>query len=106
MLAIVEIAGMQFEVQPKEIVRVPLLEGEPGDSVEFSNIILGQDDTETKIGNPYLKGLVTAKIIEHGKEPKVIVFHKKRRKGYKRLRGHRQNYTRIEITDIKFTDVN
>ena len=106
MLAIVEIAGMQFEVQPKEIVRVPLLVGEPGDSVEFSNIILGQDDSDTKIGNPYIKGSVTAKIIEHGKEPKVIVFHKKKRKGFRRLRGHKQNYTRIEITNINFTDVN
>ena len=101
MFAVVEIAGLQFEVQPEDTLNVPLLQGNPGDSVEFGNILLANDDKETKVGTPYIDGNVKAKIVEHGKGDKVIVFHKKRRKGYRKLNGHRQNYTTIEITDIK-----
>ena len=100
MLAVVEIAGLQFEVQPDEILTVPSLEGTPGDTVEFPNILLAKDDKEIKIGEPYIEGNVQAKIIEHGKGDKVIVFKKKKRKGYKKLNGHKQRYTKIEITDI------
>jgi large subunit ribosomal protein L21 len=104
MLAVVEIGGMQFEVQPDTVVDVPHLEGNPGDAIEFKNILLGTDNDNTAIGSPYLSGSVKAKIIEHGKGVKVLVFHKKRRKGYRKLNGHRQQYTRIEITDIKFAN--
>jgi large subunit ribosomal protein L21 len=80
---------------------VPLLQGEPGDTVEFGNILIANDDKSTKIGSPYIDGSVTAKILAHGKGDKVLVFHKKRRKGHRKLNGHRQKYTQIQITDIK-----
>ena len=101
MLALVDIAGVQFEVEPKEVVTVPRLEGEIGDSLQFSDIYLWSDAGKTEIGTPKIDGTVTAKILEHGKGEKVIVFKKKRRKGYRKLNGHRQQYTKIEITDIK-----
>lgn len=100
MFAVVEIAGTQFEVQKNLVLNVPLLPGQPGDTVEFGNILLVGGDGDTQIGTPFIEGNVKAKILEHGKAAKVIVFKKKRRKGYRRLRGHRQKYTQIEITDI------
>ena len=81
-----------------------MLEGNPGDTVEFSNILLTENDGATQIGAPYLDGNVTAKIIEHGKGDKILVFHKKRRKGYRKLNGHRQHYTQIEITNISINN--
>ncbi len=100
MLALVDIAGVQFEVEPADVVKVPRLQGEIGDSVSFSDILLFKDDSRTEIGSPKIDGTVSAKILEHGKGEKVIVFKKKRRKGYRKLNGHRQQYTKIEITDI------
>lgn len=100
MYAVVEIAGNQFQVEKNDVVKVPLLEGNPGDTVEFGNILLSGEGTDANVGAPYVDGKVTAKIIEHGKDDKILVFHKKRRKGYRKLNGHRQHFTKIEITDI------
>ncbi len=100
MLAIVEIAGTQFEVSKNDVLTVPALQGEPGDTVAFDNILLTKNGEDTVIGTPYLEGNVQAKIIEHGRGDKVLVFHKKRRKGYRKLNGHKQHFTTIEITDI------
>lgn len=99
MYAVVEIAGIQFEVKKNDVINVPLLDGEPGSKVEFDKILLA-DDGDTKLGTPYLAGSVSAKIVEHGKSDKILIFHKKRRKGYSKLNGHRQKFTKIEITDI------
>ncbi len=96
MLAIVEIAGMQFEVQPNDIVNVPLLDGNPGDTIELNKILLAGDT----IGAPYVEGTIKAEILNHWKDKKVIVFKKKRRKGYRRLKGHRQNYSKIKVLEI------
>lgn len=104
MLAVVEIAGNQFKVENNSTYNVPLLEGNPGDTVEFSNILFAENDGAIQVGAPYLNGNVTAKIIEHGKGDKVLVFHKKRRKGYRKLNGHRQHYTQIEITNISINN--
>ncbi|MBX3044044.1 MAG: 50S ribosomal protein L21 [Candidatus Kapabacteria bacterium] len=104
MLAVVEIAGTQFEVEPNATYNVPLLEGNPGDTVEFNNILLFENDGSTQVGAPYIEGNVSAKIVEHGKGDKVLVFHKKRRKGYRKLNGHRQHYTAIEITNISINN--
>lgn len=101
MFAIVEIAAQQFNVRPSDVLTVPLIEGEPGAGIEFNNIIAGGDDNTPKIGAPYLNGAVKATIIEHVKDAKVLVFHKKRRKGYQKLNGHRQRYTRIKIESIQ-----
>lgn len=100
MFALVEIAGNQFEVQEKDRIKVPLLNGNPGDEVKFENILLTKDNDIVNVGSPYIDGSVSAKIIEHGKDKKVLVFHKKRRKGYQKLNGHRQRYTMIEISNI------
>tara|TARA_B100000609_G_C16831549_1_gene240934 strand:- start:43 stop:351 length:309 start_codon:yes stop_codon:yes gene_type:complete len=100
MFAVVEITGQQFEVRPQDVVKVPLLEGEPGDEVTFDKVLVGGEGDSANIGTPYIDGKVTAKIIEHGKDDKILVFHKKRRKGYRKLNGHRQHFSKIEITGI------
>lgn len=100
MYAVVEIGGIQIEAQKNATIRVPLLKGNPGDTVEFTNILMGGQEGSEQIGNPYIEGTVVAKILEHGKDDKVLVFHKKRRKGHRKLNGHRQAFTKIEITDI------
>jgi large subunit ribosomal protein L21 len=101
MATVVEIAGFQYEVEKNSKLSVPLLEGNAGDSVEFSKVLLTEKGGNLTFGSPLIEGAkVTAKILEHKKDKKVLVFHKKRRKGYQKLNGHRQNYTRIQITDI------
>lgn len=100
MSVVVDIAGTQFSVDTNSVLNVPLLQGEPGDTVEFNKILLSETDGNTVIGTPLLDGLVKARIIEHGKDSKIWVFHKKRRKGHRKLNGHRQKYTQIEITDV------
>lgn len=100
MFAIVEISAQQFRVQPSEVIDVPKLPGNVGDEVTFSNILVAGDATSIKVGTPSIGGNVTAKILEHGKGEKIIVFKKKRRKGYRKKNGHRQHFTTIEITNI------
>ena len=101
MYAVVEISGQQYAVAPDQTVKVPLMDKNVGDIVEFNNILLASDNGNVSVGTPFIKGSVTATVIEHGKGEKVLVFHKKRRKGYQKLNGHRQLFTSITITDIK-----
>jgi large subunit ribosomal protein L21 len=101
MYAVVEIAGLQFAVSPKQTLQVPLLENNPGDTLEFTNILLASDNGKVSVGTPYITGSVKATVNDHGKGDKILVFHKKRRKGYQKLNGHRQRYTSITINDIK-----
>lgn len=102
MTAVVDIAGFQYEVENNSKLVVPLLSGNPGDSVEFNNILLAEEGGNITIGSPFIEGgKIQAKIIDHGRDEKILVFHKKRRKGYRKLNGHRQKYSKIEITDIK-----
>ncbi|MHB1048803.1 MAG: 50S ribosomal protein L21 [Bacteroidota bacterium] len=101
MYAVVEIAGQQFRVNPSEKLYVPKLEGDVDSVVKFDKVLLLSNDKEIKVGNPVIKGsTVEAKVLGHVKDDKVIVFKKKRRKGYRVKRGHRQQYTQIEITSI------
>lgn len=101
MFAIIDIAGNQLKVTPQERLYVPKLSGNVGSTVEFDRILLVADDKNVRIGNPVVKGVsVQAKVLEHVKDESVIVFKKKRRKGYRVRRGHRQQYTEIEITNI------
>ncbi|MDO5509909.1 MAG: 50S ribosomal protein L21 [Weeksellaceae bacterium] len=100
MYAIVEIAGLQYKVQKDRQLFVHRLQGEAGDSVKFDRVLLVENGS-IQVGAPAIDGMtVDAKIIEHLKGDKVIVFKKKRRKGYKKKNGHRQYLTRIEITAI------
>ena len=102
MYAIVEIAGTQVKVEKDKFYYTPLLEGKDGDKVEFDQVLLVDNDGKVKVGAPSIKGAkVTGKILGHQKDDKVIVFKKKRRKGYKVKNGHRQQFTKVLIEDIK-----
>lgn len=101
MFAVVEIAGQQFKVTKSDTIHVPKLETEVGQKITFDKVLLVGDDKQTKIGAPYVSGTqVEAKVVEHLKDEKVVVFKKNKRKGYKVRRGHRQEYTAIEITKV------
>ena len=99
MYAIVEIAGQQYKVEKDQQIFVHRLEGEEGSKVSFDNVLLTADGDKIEVGAPAIEGIsVSGKILEHLKGDKVIVFKKKRRKGYKKRNGHRQYLTKIEIT--------
>jgi large subunit ribosomal protein L21 len=101
MYAIVEIAGQQYKVQKDQQIYVHRLEGKEGSKVSFDNVLLTADGDKIEVGAPAVKGIsVSAKILEHLKGDKVIVFKKKRRKGYKVKNGHRQYLSKIEIESI------
>ena len=101
MYAIVEIAGQQFKVEKDQRYYVHQLEGDPGSNVTFDNVLLLSDNGKVSVGAPAVKGVqVKAKIEQHLKGDKVIVFKKKRRKGYKVKNGHRQRLTEVLIKEI------
>ena len=104
MYAIVEIAGQQFKVQKDQKVYVHRLAAEAGSKVEFDRVLLVDNDGKINIGAPAIEGAkVTADVIDHVKGDKVIVFKKKRRKGFKKRNGHRQYLTQILIEGISAT---
>ena len=101
MYAIVEIAGQQFKVEKDQKYFVHQLEGKPGSKVTFENVLLLDDKGKVSVGAPAVNGVqVTAKIEQHLLGDKVIVFKKKRRKGYKVKNGHRQRLTEITVQEI------
>lgn len=101
MYAIVEIAGQQFKVQKDQKIFVHRLAEEAGKKVTFDNVLLIENDGKVQVGAPAIDGAkVTAKVLQHLKGDKVIVFKKKRRKGYKVKNGHRQYLTQVEIEKI------
>ncbi|NRA11805.1 MAG: 50S ribosomal protein L21 [Crocinitomicaceae bacterium] len=102
MYAIVEIAGQQFKVQKDQKIFVHRLDAEEGKKISFDKVLLVDNDGKVTLGAPAIAGAtVSAKVEEHVKGDKVIVFRKKRRKGYKKKNGHRQSFTAITISDIK-----
>ena len=101
MYAIVNIAGQQFKVEKEQKLFVHRLADKEGDTVRFDEVLLIDNDKSVVVGEPTIKGaMITGKVISHPKADKVQVFKKKRRKGYKVLRGHRQQLTEIQIEDI------
>ncbi len=101
MYAIVEIAGQQFKVEKDQKVYVHRLQHEEGASIEFDRVLLLQDGSSISVGAPTVAGaIVKASVLSHLKGDKVIVFKKKRRKGYRKLNGHRQCFTQIKIEAI------
>jgi large subunit ribosomal protein L21 len=101
MYAVVDIAGQQFRIAEQDRLRVPLLKQEKGATVTFDRVLLLADDKEIRVGNPTVAGAtVQATVLDHGRGDKVLVFKKKRRKGYRVKRGHRQAYTQIQVTKI------
>ena len=102
MYAIVDIAGKQFKVEKDQKLYVHRLAVEEGSSVSFENVMLLDNAGKVSVGTPSVKGAaVQAKVLQHLKGDKVIVFKKKRRKGYKFRNGHRQYLTQIQIENIK-----
>lgn len=100
MFAIVEIAGLQYKVEQNQKLFVNRLKGEKGDKVSFDKVLLTVDGTVT-VGAPAVSGVaVQAEILDHIQADKVIVFKKKRRKGYAKKNGHRQQLTQIQIVSI------
>ena len=101
MYAIVDIAGQQFKVEEDQQIFVHRLEAKEGSKVNFEKVLLMDNSGKVNVGAPVIKGAkVTAKVLEHLKGDKVIVFKKKRRKGYKVKNGHRQYLTKLEILKI------
>ena len=106
MYAIVNISGKQFKATEGARVRVPRQTGDAGAKVTFDNVLLVHDGSSTQIGTPTVKGAtVTATVVDHGREKKILIYKKKRRKGYQRKNGHRQWFTEVEIQKIQATAI-
>ena len=102
MYAIIETCGKQYKVSEGDVVFFEKLEAEEGKKVKFDNVILVSDGKKVEVGTPYVKGAkVEGKVIAHGKAKKIIVFKYKAKKNYRRKQGHRQPFTKVEITSIK-----
>lgn len=101
MYAIVEIAGQQFKVEKDRKLYVHRLDAEEGAQVEFDNVLLVDNDGSITVGTPKIEGAkITATVLQHLKGDKVIIFRKRRRKGYQKKRGHRQYLTQLQINGI------
>lgn len=97
--AIIRTGGKQFTVEKGATVRVPSLENEVGSSVDLEVLALGEG-SETRVGSSLGEAKVSATVVDHGRGAKIVVFKKKRRKQYKRTKGHRQGYTTLKIESI------
>ena len=102
MYAIIESCGRQYKVSEGDVVFFEKLNAEEGKKVTFDNVILVSDDGKVQVGNPYVTGVkVEGKVVSHGKAKKIIVFKMKAKKNERTKQGHRQPYTKVEITSIK-----
>ena len=102
MYAIVDSGGKQYKVKEGEVLKVEKLAGKVGDSVSFDRILMFSDGENVNIGTPLLEDVaVSGHIVEQGKAKKIIVFKYKRRKRYRRKRGHRQQFTAVKVDSIK-----
>jgi len=102
MYAVIEACGKQYKVEEKDVVFFEKLDAEEGKKVTFENVILVSDNGKVQVGNPYVKGVkVEGKVVAHGKGKKIIVFKMKPKKNERKKQGHRQPYTKVEITSIK-----
>jgi large subunit ribosomal protein L21 len=104
MYAIVNISGKQFRAEKGKSLKVPSQNIEVGKKLSYDQVLLTNDNGEVQIGNPFIENFkVSATVIENGRDKKIIVFKKKRRKGYKRKNGHRQGFSLIQIDSISKT---
>lgn len=102
MYAVFRTGGKQFRAEPGFSIRVPSLVAEPGDTVTFEDVLLASNGSDVKVGTPVLEGAsVKAEVIKHGRDKKIIVFKRKRRKGYRKKNGHRQGFTEIKVAGIE-----
>lgn len=103
MRAIIETGGKQFAVAPNQTIRVPSMQGEPGDKVTFDRVLYAAGGDGVHVGAPHLAGAsVSAEIVKQGRGPKITVFKYKRRKRYSRKKGHRQGFTELRVTGVDF----
>ena len=102
MYAIIESCGKQYKVAEGDVVFFEKLDAEEGKKVTFDKVVLVSEEGKVQVGTPYVKGVkVEGKVVSHGKGKKIIVFKMKPKKNYRRKQGHRQPYTKVEITSIK-----
>ena len=102
MYAIVNINGIQTRVTPDEVLAIPRLAGEPGQKLTFENVMLLADGDSITVGRPFVKGAsLLAEVVEHVRGPKLKIFKFKRRREYRRRKGHRDELTRIRVTAIQ-----
>ena len=102
MFAIIETGGKQFRVTPGDMIRTEKLQASVGQEVEFHQVLAIQGEEGVQVGQPYVRGArVVAKVIRQGRGPKIRVFKRKRRKGYRKTIGHRQDYTGLRIQEIQ-----
>jgi len=102
MYAVFETGGKQFRAEVGGKIRIPTIVAEPGDTVTFDQVLLAGDGDAVSVGTPEVKGAsVTAEVLRHARDKKIIVFKRKRRKGYRKKQGHRQNFTEVRIDGIK-----
>ncbi|HET6232762.1 MAG TPA: 50S ribosomal protein L21 [Longimicrobiaceae bacterium] len=101
MYAIIRTGGKQFRAEPGKTLRIPSLDVEPGQTVTFDDVLLGANDDTIKVGVPTVSGAaVTADVVRHGKDDKIVIFKHKRRKNYRRKQGHRQKFTEVRVNEI------
>ncbi len=100
--AVIRTGGKQFRVKAGDVVNVPLIAAEPGANLEFQDVLAVGDDTgEVRVGTPTVSGVtVRGTVIKHGRDKKIVVFKMKRRKGYRRKQGHRQDFTSVLIESV------
>ena len=101
MMTIIEQGGFQFKVAEGDTINVPFINAEKGDEITMDRVLLVSKDEAVTVGTPEVEGAeVKAKVVEHGKDKKILVMKKKRRKDYKKKNGHRQDFTQLQITSI------
>ena len=101
MYAVFQTGGKQFRAEPGDRIRVPSLDAEPGETVTFERVLLAATGADVTIGTPQVEGArVTAEVLRHGRDKKVIVFKRKRRKNYRRKKGHRQGFTEVRVSQV------
>jgi len=102
MYAIFRTAGKQFRAEPGRTLRIPSLKAEPGSKLTFDQVLLGSNGNFVKAGTPLVAGAkVTAEVVRHGRDKKIVVFKFKRRKNYARKQGHRQGFTEVRIESVE-----
>jgi large subunit ribosomal protein L21 len=102
MYAIIQTGGKQYQVTPGDIIRIETLGGEKGDTVSLPNVLFVARDQDILVGKPFLEGIsVLGEVLNQGRDRKILIFKHKRRKGYRKLVGHRQPYTQLKIKEIQ-----
>jgi large subunit ribosomal protein L21 len=101
MYAIIKTGGKQYKVAPGDVLKVEFLGVQAGETVEIADVLLFENQGDVKVGSPLVNGAkVTAEVVREGRAKKVLVFKHKRRKGYRKMRGHRQDFTELKIKEI------